>query len=156
MGNYPDKALAVLRSVSLRIERHLRGRTHHNSVELPVITPPLTRDISEEICDAAAKMADKLKADFIFVYTKTGQMVPLLSGCRPDCPIFAFTPLESTRRRLNLQWGVIPFCLSFTGDIENNLSGSFSLLKARGMIKSQDLVIVVSDMLQSVQVMNVP
>ncbi|PON54411.1 Pyruvate kinase [Parasponia andersonii] len=122
MGNYPDKALAVLRSVSLRIERHLRGRTHHNSVELPVITPPLTRDISEKICDAAAKMADKLKADFIFVYTKTGQMVPLLSGCPPDCPIFAFTPLESTRRRLNLQWGVIPFCLCFTGDIENNLS----------------------------------
>lgn len=83
-------------------------------------------------------------------------MASLLSRCRPDCPIFAFTTTASVRRRLNLQWGLIPFRLSFSDDMESNLNKTFSLLKARGMIKSGDLVIAVSDMLQSIQVMNVP
>ena len=57
MGNYPDKALAVLRSVSLRIEKHLRGGKHHDIMQLPV-TSHLTRDISDEICNAAANMGE--------------------------------------------------------------------------------------------------
>lgn len=100
--------------------------------------------------------ANNLEVDAIFVYTKNGHMASLLSRCRPDCPIFAFTTTTSLRRRLNLQWGLIPFRLSFTDDMESNLNKTFSLLKARGMIKSGDLVIAVSDMLQSIQVMNVP
>ena len=83
-------------------------------------------------------------------------MASLLSRCRPDCPIFAFTNSTSVRRRLNLQWGLIPFHLTFSDDMESNLNRTFSLLKARGMIKSGDLVIALSDMLQSIQVMNVP
>jgi len=91
-----------------------------------------------------------------FVFTKTGHMASLLSRCRPDCPVFAFTTSTSVRRRLNLQWGLIPFRLSFSDDMESNLNRTFSLLKARGMIQSGDLVIALSDMLQSIQVMNVP
>ena len=101
-------------------------------------------------------LANNLEVDAIFVYTKTGHMASLLSRCRPDCPIFAFTSTTSVRRRLNLQWGLIPFRLSFSDDMENNLNKTFMLLKARNLIKSGDLVLAVSDMLQSIQVMNVP
>lgn len=156
MGQYPEKALAVLRSVSLRIERWWREEKHNDNMELPDIACTSLESVSEEICHAATKMANKLEADALFVYTKTGHMASLLSRCRPDCPVFAFTPSPSSQRRLNLHWGLIPFCLSFTNDMESNLDRSFSLLKARGMIKSGDLIISVSDMLQSVQVVNVP
>ena len=71
-------------------------------------------------------------------------MASLLSRCRPDCPVFAFTTSTSVRRRLNLQWGLIPFRLSFSDDMESNLNRTFSLLKARGMIQSGDLVIALS------------
>lgn len=101
-------------------------------------------------------VANNLEVDAIFVYTTSGHMASLLSRCRPDCPIFAFTSTTSVRRRLNLQWGLIPFRLSFSDDMENNLNKTFLLLKARNLIKSGDLVIAVSDMLQSIQVMNVP
>lgn len=100
--------------------------------------------------------ANNLEVDALFVYTKTGHMASLLSRCRPDCPIFAFTSTTSVRRRLNLQWGLIPFRLSFSDDMESNLNKTFALLKARNLIKSGDLVIAVSDILQSIQVMNVP
>ncbi|XP_015891499.3 pyruvate kinase isozyme A, chloroplastic [Ziziphus jujuba] len=157
MGKYPDKALAVLRSVSSRIERSLREEKHRcNALNFPVIVSTMSVGISEEICNAAAKMANNLEADSIFVYTKAGHMPSLLSRCRPDCPIFAFTPTATVRRHLNMQWGLIPIRFDFTDDMESNLIRTFSLLKARKMIKHGDLIIVVSDMLQSVQVVSVP
>nr|GMD70007.1 pyruvate kinase isozyme A, chloroplastic [Ipomoea batatas] len=156
MGQYPDKALTVLRTVSLRIEKQWREQKQHEAMELPSIASSFGDSISEEICNSAAKMANNLGVDALFVYTKDGHMASLLSRCRPDCPIFAFTTTTSVRRRLNLQWGLIPFRLSFSDDMESNLNKTFSLLKARGMIKSGDLVVAVSDMLQSIQVMNVP
>ncbi|XP_009795971.1 pyruvate kinase isozyme A, chloroplastic [Nicotiana sylvestris] len=156
MGQFPEKALTVLRSVSLRIERMWREQKCHEVIELPSIASSFSDSISEEICNSAAKMANNLEVDALFVYTKNGHMASLLSRCRPDCPIFAFTTTTSVRRRLNLQWGLMPFRLSFSDDMESNLNKTFSLLKARGMIKSGDLIIAVSDMLQSIQVMNVP
>ncbi|KAK7278378.1 hypothetical protein RJT34_23406 [Clitoria ternatea] len=156
MGQYPEKALTVLRSVSLRIERWWREEKRYEAMLLPSVGSYFSEKISEEICNSAAKMANNLEVDALFVYTKTGHMASLLSRCRPDCPIFAFTTTPSVRRRLNLQWGLIPFRLSFSDDMESNLNKTFSLLKARNLIKSGDLVIAVSDMLQSIQVMNVP
>ncbi|GAB4841656.1 hypothetical protein Ancab_022370 [Ancistrocladus abbreviatus] len=152
MGQYPEKALGVLRSVSLRIERWQREEKRRESMELPYISPSRSDDISEEICIAAANMANRLQADALFVYTVNGCMGSLLSRCRPDCPIFAFTTTSSVRRRLNLHWGLIPFRLNFSDDMDHNLSRTFWLLKVRGMIKSGDLIVALSDMLQSVQV----
>lgn len=56
MGQYPDKALAVLRSVSLRIERWWREEKRHEAMELPDIASSFSDSISEEICNSAAKM----------------------------------------------------------------------------------------------------
>ncbi|KAK6937584.1 Pyruvate kinase, C-terminal [Dillenia turbinata] len=156
MGQYPQKALSVLRNVSLRIERWWREDNDHGTINLPHIATSSSDRISEEICNSAAMMANKLEADALFVYTKAGEMASLLSRCRPDCPIFAFTPSTSARRRLNLQWGLIPFCLNFSDDMESNLNRTFSLLKSRGIIETGDLIVVVSDMFQSIQVIKVP
>jgi len=156
MGQFPEKALAVLRSVSLRIEYWCREEKKHESMYLPDIATSLSDSVSEAICNSAAHMANNLEVDAIFVYTRQGYMGSLLSRCRPDCPIFAFTSSTSVRRRMNLQWGLIPFRLDLSDDMESNINRTFALLKARGMIKSGDLVIAVSDMLQSIQVMKVP
>jgi chemotaxis signal transduction protein len=62
---------------------------------------------------------------------------------------------------MNLQWGLISFCLHFGEDAESNLHQIFVLLKAQEMMKSGNLVIAVSDissvsqtvMVQSIQVL---
>ncbi|BBN08758.1 pyruvate kinase [Marchantia polymorpha subsp. ruderalis] len=164
MGAYPDKALSVLRQVSLRIEKWCREEKNHENTRLQELSAALPDRISEQICNAAAQMANKLEVDAIFVYTRRGYMAQLLSRCRPDCPIFAFTDSKNVRRRLNLSWGLIPFRVDFSDDMENNLRRTFALLKARGMMKSGDLVVAVSDItssnlnenLQSIQVRKIP
>jgi len=42
----------------------------------------------------------------------------LQSKARPDVPILAFTPVESTFRQLGLYWGVFPFLVPFSNSIE--------------------------------------
>jgi len=161
MGLFPEKALSVLRTVSLRMESWCRENKQHASDRLPEVSSALHDRISENICNSASQMADRLGADAIFVYTRRGFMASLLSRSRPDCPIFAFTDTKSMRQRLNLQWGLIPFRLDFSGDMESNLRRTFALLKARGMMKSGDLIVAVADissadMLQSIQVRRIP
>jgi pyruvate kinase len=56
MGRYPEKALSVLRSVSLRIERWWREEKRHETLELPAVSFSFSDKISEEICNSAAKM----------------------------------------------------------------------------------------------------
>lgn len=60
MGQYPEKALTVLRSVSLRIERWWREQKRHEAMELPSIGNTFSEYISEEICISAAKMGRQL------------------------------------------------------------------------------------------------
>lgn len=56
MGQFPEKALTVLRSVSLRIEKWWREEKRHEAMELPDIASSFSDSISEEICNSAAKM----------------------------------------------------------------------------------------------------
>ncbi|XP_022760209.1 pyruvate kinase isozyme A, chloroplastic-like isoform X2 [Durio zibethinus] len=56
MGQYPEKALAVLRSVSLRIEKWWREEKCREAMELPDVGTSFADSISEEICNSAAKM----------------------------------------------------------------------------------------------------
>lgn len=164
MGQFPEKALGVLRTTSLRMEEWCREEKIDNATSLQQLASTLPGQISEEICNAANLMANKLEAEAIFVYTKGGYMASLLSRNQPKCPIFAFTDSKAVQTTLNLRWGLIPIALNFSEDMEGNLERTFSLLKTRGLMKAGDLIVAVSDlpatnhssMLQSIQVRRVP
>ncbi|XP_027775236.1 pyruvate kinase isozyme A, chloroplastic isoform X2 [Solanum pennellii] len=61
MGQFPEKALTVLRTVSLRIERRWREQKRREVIELPSIASSFSDSISEEICNSAAKMGNAEK-----------------------------------------------------------------------------------------------
>lgn len=58
MVQYPEKALTVLRSVSLRIEKWWREEKHHEAMVLPPVGSSFLDNISGEICVSAAKMGE--------------------------------------------------------------------------------------------------
>lgn len=91
--------------------------------------------------------ANNLGLDAIFVYTRHGQMASVISRNRPNPPIFAFTNDSSTRMGLTLQWGVTPVLVDLSDDMEANITRSVDLLKTKGLIKSGDTVLVVSDII---------
>ena len=87
--------------------------------------------------------------DAIFVYTRHGEMASLLSGNRPNPPIFAFTSDRGARMALSLQWGVTPLLIDLSDDMEANTEKTISLIKTKGLIKEGDTVLVISDVIPS-------
>lgn len=85
--------------------------------------------------------------DAVFVYTRHGQMASLLSRNRPNPPIFAFTDEKSTQMALNLQWGVIPILVDLSDDMDDNITKTSDLIKAKAMLKEGDAVLIVSDVI---------
>ncbi|CAJ2630385.1 unnamed protein product [Trifolium pratense] len=161
IGSFGQKALAVLDMTSSRMESWSREENRQSLLDHHKLGASLPDCITEQICNCAVEMANKLGVDAIFVYTKHGYMASLLSRNRPDPPIFAFTDDESTGMALNLQWGVVPLLVDLSDDAESNISKSVQLMKSKGLINKGDVVLVVSDVaptrstpmaLQSIQV----
>jgi pyruvate kinase len=157
-GLHPMKSLDVLRTVATRTESFMQSyqdeqqsstsdsleRLYNNSGDGTKISEH--EYVSEGICASAAHLSNHLNASAVFVFTKRGYMASLLSRCRPSCPIFAFTDTDMVRRRMNLLWGIIPFRIDlFKDNPEATVERTFKLLRARGLIKAGELVIVVSD-----------
>ncbi|KAI3712314.1 hypothetical protein L1987_70865 [Smallanthus sonchifolius] len=145
MGLYGQKAISVLRMTSTRME--LWGREENQQCFLPQIGESLLDQIAEQICSCAGQMANKLAVDAIFVYTVHGHMASLLSRNRPNPPIFAFTNKNSTRMALTLQWGVLPITFDLSDDMDANISKTTHLMKAKGVMKQGDVILVVSDVI---------
>lgn len=63
-------------------------------------------DRAAVICEAAAQIAEHLDARYLVTFTQSGTSARMMSRLRRPIPMLAFTPLESTRRRLALTWGM--------------------------------------------------
>ncbi|CAI9294504.1 unnamed protein product [Lactuca saligna] len=150
IGCFGEKAVCVLRMASTRMELWSREENQQPSFPQRELGVSLSDQIAEQICNSASRMANNLGVDAVFVYTKHGQMASLLSRNRPIPPIFAFTNEESTQMALNLQWGVIPILFDLSDDMDANMAKTIDLIKAKGMLKEGDAVLIVSDAIPTV------
>ncbi|XVF67405.1 hypothetical protein PTKIN_Ptkin10aG0118300 [Pterospermum kingtungense] len=146
IGLYGQKALSVLQMASSRMELWSREENRQSILHQRQLGVSLPDRIAEQICNCSVEMANNLGVDAIFVYTKHGQMASLLSRNRPCPPIFAFTNDHGTRMALNLQWGVIPLLVDLSDDMDANISRTIELIRSKGMLKTGDAVLVVSDL----------
>ena len=80
--------------------------TEENGGERIASIPSFFADRAGVICDAAARIAEHMDARYLVTFTQSGTSARLLSRMRRPIPMLAFTPLESTRRRLALSWGI--------------------------------------------------
>ncbi|WCJ18056.1 Pyruvate kinase family protein [Euphorbia peplus] len=146
IGQYGQKALSVLRMVSTRMELWSHEENRQSNLYECKLGDSLHDHIAEEICNSVVKMANNLGVDAIFVYTNQGKMAKLVSRNHPYPPIFAFTDDVNARMALNLHWGVTPVLVDLSDDIEKNLSKTVDMMRSKGVIKEQDVVLVVSDL----------
>ena len=78
--------------------------TEENGGERIASIPGFYADRAGVICEAAARIAEHLDARYLVTFSQSGTSARLLSRMRRPIPMLAFTPLESTRRRLALSW----------------------------------------------------
>lgn len=138
-GKHPLKALEVMDVVACRIERQIEQDT---SVKVQA-----SSNAKYEIARSASILNNNLKAAATLVFTRRGLMAVLLSRCRPNSPIYAFTNTTHVRRRLGLHWGVYAFRIKFSRDPENSIDRAVEQLRRRRLLNAGDRMIVVSDIL---------
>ena len=162
-GLHPMKCLDVLRTVATRTEHFMQAYQEEQVFDIEQLQASDRLErlykrsseaksmiseheyISEGLCASASYLSNHLNASAIFVFTKRGYMASLISRCRPNCPIFAFTDTDIVRRKMNLFWGVMPFRIDLYNQPESTVERTFKILKRRNLIKEGQLVVVVSD-----------
>jgi pyruvate kinase len=123
-GRYPLETVTMMDRIIREAESAVREEPRRRAQE--------SLSIAETISEAACHAATELQMKVLAVFTESGSTARLVSRYRPGPPIIAFSPLQDTRRRLSLLWGVVPRTIRYVRDID-----SLSALAERRLLEEK-------------------
>jgi len=100
--------------------------------------------VAEAISEAVCNAADVLPVKCIAVFTETGTTARLIAHYRPPVPIIAFSPVQETRRRMSLFWGVLSRKISPVSDIDELSALAEKRLIEENLVEPGDIVGIVA------------
>jgi pyruvate kinase len=139
VGKYPVECVRVLDKVALRIER---------SGGAGFASEAILANARQKTVSSAVNLANSIPGARIIVFTRRGNMADYVSCQRPlFAPIHAFAPTYELCRKISLNWGLCAHCLPFDPNPARTIGAAQNLLMERGIIKSGDQLVIVSDLL---------
>ncbi len=139
VGKHPVRCVEQLHSIANRTER-FPGLGYEKSLEI--------NHDKQHVAVHAVALAEAVDAQGIVVITRRGITADYVTAARPEnVPIFAFTNISQTRRRLALNRSVYAHRIAFSSDPEKTLSRAFELLKEREGLADGAKLVVISDVL---------
>jgi len=137
IGEYPVEVIVTVDSVCKGAEKYVlaKGRTTHRLDDRFKI-------VDEAIAMAVMYTANHLDVAAIIALTESGSTTLWMSRIRSDIPIYAFTPHETTSRRVSLYRGVYPVSFKIEHEDPQLLYRDiFSTLLANKLVEVGDMVI---------------
>lgn len=139
VGKHPIKTVQMMSKIIQTAEDYRGG------ARLQLEKPPRPEDMfSAEVAHSAARLAEKLGARYIAVYSETGYSATLLSKHHPTCPIAAFSRHADVCHRMKLLWGVRSKPLDGVQEFDALVDSVDLILTDLGWVKSGDLVVIVA------------
>lgn len=137
VGKYPVQVVEAMHRVCLGAERHVESLEDIRQLNVRF------ERIDQAIASAAMFLATNVHVDAIIALTESGSTAQWLSRVRTSVPIFALSPLASSRRRMTLYRDVYPIAHAPQGDsMDEVLQGVVNELRGQGEIKEGDRVIL--------------
>ena len=136
VGEYPAITVRTMAKIVESTEEHGLDRI------APLGTKPRTQ--SGAITLAATEVADFVEAKYLCVFTESGESARRMARLRNKIPILAFTPEESTRRKMALYWGVESFVVDRVTHTDQMVAQVDEALKSTGRAVNGDKVIIIS------------
>jgi pyruvate kinase len=135
-GDHPDLAASMMARIIVEAESS------------PFYSPSASyagdaTTVPEAIARAACVVAREVKARALVAFTETGSSARFVSKARPHVPIFAFSPNETTRRRLALYWGVVPLSIDPLRDADAMVERANAFVLANGLGSPGDKIVIV-------------
>ncbi len=137
IGEFPVAVVTAMSEVCEGAEKHLlaKGRTTHRLDDR-------FQDVDEAIAMAVMYTANHLNVKAIIALTESGSTTLWMSRIRSDIPIYAFTPHDSTSRRVTLYRGVYPVSFpTYHSDVRLMYRDIFKTLLSNDLVEEGDLVI---------------
>jgi pyruvate kinase len=135
-GRFPRETVAMMDRIIREAERVVQETPHRRQQE----SLSVAETVSEAVCHAATDLHMKV----IAVFTETGSTARLISRYRPGPPIIAFSPMQGTRRRLSLLWGVVPRTIRYMRDIDSLAALAERRLLEEKLVSPGDIVGIVA------------
>jgi pyruvate kinase len=150
VGRYPLYAVQMMDRIAREAEAsQFYGSTGVSEEELEAFE--LER---REVAVAATRIARRIDADSIVVYTLSGTTARLMSKLRPRRPIYALCPDEIVCRRMTLEHGIVPLRVDYYAATDDMLREGDRLLTDLGVVEADDRVVVVGGTRQFAGVSN--
>ena len=105
---------------------------------------PAQFNIAETASELICHASEELQMKVIAVFTESGFTARLVSKHRPRRPIIAFSTIQETRRRLSLNWGVVPRTIGKVKDIEELVQYTEKRLLEEKLVQHGDVVGIVA------------
>ena len=137
-GSYPVEAVRMMANIIEAAESVIQGPNLHLGK-----APKAEEEFSIEVAHSAARLAERLSAKYIVVYTETGYSAKLISKHHPTCRIAAFSRHEEVCYRLKLLWGVRSKHVQQVDDLDALVALVDSLMLDLSWVESGDLIVLV-------------
>jgi pyruvate kinase len=134
-GDFPSLAASMMSRIAIEAEKS----PFYEGIQ----STSRATNVAEAIARGAVNTAKEIGAKFLVAFTESGSSALNVSLARPNVPIIAFSPVQKTRRRMALYWGVIPRELppiNNTDDLVDWVDGD---LMASGLASPGERVVIV-------------
>jgi pyruvate kinase len=136
-GEYPLQTVQMMDRIIRQAETVVRESVARRRQEIPL-------SVAEAVCEAVSHAAGELHLKVIAVFTESGSTARLIAKYRPRPPVIAFSPLQETRRRLSLLWGVTPRSIQHVDNIDSLANLAEKRLLEEGYVKRGDVVGIIA------------
>ena len=134
-GDHPIEAVRMMARIARQADE--------NTPETFARRQRHSANIADAISESVAHATTMLGVKAVVVFTQSGTTARMISKYRPHRPIYAFCHEERIARRTALYWGVTPFVMEFTADINVRLElAEAELLRLRLVTRGDILAMV--------------
>lgn len=140
VGQYPVEAVAVMSEIIKKAEN-----SPFQYANIPHgMNDTRKTGFANALARAAHDACDVTGADAVIVYTMTGWSAKVMSKYRPNAPIFALTPLQSTFNQLALYWGITPVICPLGKSTDQMLEYGEQILLKKGFVRKGETVLIIA------------
>lgn len=139
IGEYPTRAVQLMSDIVVEAEH---SPEYGRAEDLSGIDEGAV--FASATAEAAVDTADRLGLESIVAFTESGTTARLLSKYRPNADVYAFTPYESTYRRMAMLGAVSPMMLDRVNSTDEMIAVAEMELVRRGIAHNGDGVVMIA------------
>ncbi len=136
-GDYPVESVATMNRIAEEVERD-----HNYSTILYAQSAKAEPTGADAISAASRQIAETPKLSAIVCYTSSGATGLRAARERPETPIIALSPVQSTARRLSIVWGLHCVVNDDAENVDNMVNQACRISYGEGFAKPGERIII--------------